>query len=151
MWRLNQLSSTVHTVCTWSLQHCTNPRTSHWGWHTECVMAAFAWWRVYFMKLYWSNNAGNKGGERMCVRDKVWFIMKHLELFKALYLNMITCCPCRWQQQWCTSRFSYDVCGQERAVIMRLDILKQSQQCTQWLQIYTYILYAKVLCECITS
>lgn len=40
MWRLNQLSSTVHTACTWSLQHCTNPRTSQWGWHAECVVAA---------------------------------------------------------------------------------------------------------------
>lgn len=43
MWRLNQLSSAVHTVFTWSLQHCSNLRPSHWGWHTEFVMAAYAW------------------------------------------------------------------------------------------------------------
>lgn len=116
MWRLNQLSSSVHTVCTWSLQHCTNPRTSHQGWHTECVMAAFAWERDLLYEIILKQQWGQQA-RSACACVCEWLIMKQLELIKALHFKMISCCPCRWQQQ-CTHW-----CGQGKAAITRLDIL----------------------------
>ncbi len=126
MWRLNQLSSTVHTTCTRWLQHCTNPRTNQWGGHAECVMAAFAWEGDLLYEIILKQRCRQQGRVYLCVTVSEWLIMRQPELFTALHLKMITCCPCRWQLQWCTPPFCFDVCGQGRAVITRLDILKQS-------------------------
>lgn len=122
MWGLNQLSSTVHTVCTWSLLHHTNPRTSQWRWPGLHLHERGR----YFTKLHWNNNASDGGGGclrvfvRLCER-----VMNHKAArpFHSSSLKTITCCPCRWQRQWCGPRFSFDLCGQGRVVLMRPDIL----------------------------
>ena len=85
------------------------------------------WIYFMFMKLYWSSSAGDKATIAsacmhvlcvcvcVCVCESNWLITSRLELLIAPHLKMITCCRCRWQQQWCTPRFCFDVCGQGRA------------------------------------
>lgn len=91
----------------------------------EVTRAACTWWwggRRYFAKLHWNNNAG---GGCLCVfvrlRERV---MNHKAArpFHSSSLKTITCRPCRWQRQWCGPRFSFDLCGQGRVVLMRPDI-----------------------------
>lgn len=109
-------SPLLSTQC--ALDHCNTVRTQ--GQVTRGDTQNVLWPHlhergIYFMKLYWSNNEGNKQGAHVRVCE--WLIMKQLELIKALHFKMISCCPCRWQQR-CTHW-----CGQGRAAITRLDTL----------------------------
>lgn len=59
---------------------------------------------IYFMILYWSNNAGNKRGAYVCICERAWAMNHNVARTPhSSSLKTITCYPCRWQLQWCTS------------------------------------------------
>lgn len=116
---LNQLSSTVHHV-----HHCCTIRTQGHRGGTQIVLRCHLHERVvYFMQSCPSNNAGHKKG--VCVRERDRVVNHGAATARhSSSLKTIACCPCRWQRQWCTPVFSFDVCGQGRAVSTWPDILR---------------------------
>lgn len=146
MWRLNQLSSTVHTV--WSPQHCkTQGRVT--GVDTQNVL----WLHlhesgIYFMELCWSNKAGNERWVYLCVRESEWLIWRqtHSSSFKEDHRS------CRSQLHWWTPRFLFWCAWTRKG--RRFDILKHSWRYAWWLQTHEPFplscqvnICAKVLCE----
>lgn len=102
-----------------------------------CIRGGFTSWNYCILKQQCRQQWRSVS---VCVCEREW-VMNH-KAARALHsfsLKTITCCPCRWQQQWCTPRFSFDVCGQGRVVVMRPDILKQSR----W---YMYVVVASLFC-----
>lgn len=107
-----------------ALDRCSTVRTQGQvsGGDTQNVLwLQFAWEVDLFYDVLLKQQCRRQGtsvSARMyvlCVCESNWLIMSQRELFIAPHLKMITCCRCRWQQQWCTPRFCFDVRGQGRA------------------------------------